>query len=484
MTTGAIAKTQTTLNPWPALRFLPFLPLAAVPFTGTGPDAIDQVIVAMEMLFLVMALRDPLWILGAITLSELTIKNFFLDIGGIQISTRLFITTTGLLIAVPLLARPLDLGPRARPVLLSMAGFAAIATIANAISSDAAYVFKFGRFLASGCIATILFAVLIRTRDDVKRVAQLVLIIGLASAIAAVLQHYSFRGAPVISVVPNEVFPDGLSAWGDRALGLTEHPVYLTNDLFLLLFPLTALILLRALPERSLPSLVILWLIVLAALYFTQTRSWVYSVALGTVAMAMVVKGRRSQELLIVLLLVGGAFWYWSERTGNRYTLGPESDDSAATRPVLWSAALNIAMDNPVLGVGHDSFLELSPQYADRIDPDLLERQDAGRALGTYTPHNDFLNVWLSFGTPALFAYLALIWYSASNLTWAYRTFADPALQALSLGCFGALIAFSANSLFHNFFDSTLLLWILAGLSIALANLAAREQTGASETPA
>jgi len=104
----------------------------------------------MEMIFLLMAIRDPLWVLGAIVLSELTIKNYFLDMAGTQISTRLFISLVAFLIAVPVLVRPLDLGPRARPVLLSLAAFVLIAVVANAVSSDMAYVFKFGRYLATG----------------------------------------------------------------------------------------------------------------------------------------------------------------------------------------------------------------------------------------------------------------------------------------------------------------------------------------------
>jgi len=482
---GAAVSAPARRLQWPTVGLLPFLPVAVLPFTGTEPRTIDQVIVAMEMLFLLIAIRDPLWALGAILLSELTIKNYFLDLAGMQVSTRLFITLVALLISVPVLVRPLQLGPRARPILMSMAAFVAIAVLASAAASDMAYVFKFSRFLATGCIATVLFATLIRTREDVERVAGVALIIGLASAVAAVLQHYEFRGAPVFAVVPNDVFHDGLREWGGRALGLTEHPVYLTNDLFILLFPLLAFIILRAAPERSIPSLVALLLIVLAALYFTQTRSWVYSAGLAIVVMAMATSGRMSQELLILLVIAAGGFWYWSERTGNRYTLGPGSDDSAATRPVLWSAALNIALDNPVLGVGHNRFLELSPQYAERIDDSLLERQGAGSALGTYTPHNDFLNVWLSFGTLALFAYLGLIWFSATNFLYAYRTFTDPSLQAISLGSFGTMVAFSGNSLFHNFFDSTLLIWILAGFSIALSGLAnrSREPATGAEAP-
>lgn len=477
MTSGAIANISGQRRAWPALHLLPALPLLALPFAGTDPQTIDQVIVAIEIIFLIMGFRDPLWVLGAIIVSELTVKNYFLDLGGVQISTRLFITVSAFLIAAPVLARPLDLGPRSRPVFLAMAAFVFLSMFASVMYSDMAYVFKFGRFLASGCVATLLFAGLVRTREDLRRTAGIVLVVGLASAIAAVLQHYEFKGAPVYAVVPNNVFPDGLDEWGGRVLGLTEHPVYLTNDLFLLLFPLVAVILLRATPERSLPSFVVLALIVMAALYFTQTRSWVYSAVLGTIVMSLVVRGKRSQELLLVLVIFGGAFWYWSQRTGNRYTLGPESDDSAATRPVLWSAALNIAFDNPLLGVGHDRFLELSPQYAERIDATLMQRQGAGSALGTYTPHNDFLNVWLSFGTLALAAYVSLIWFSASNFVWAYRTFTDPVLGAVSLGLLGTVVASAANAFFHNFFDSTLHIWILAGLSVSLASLAARLKT-------
>jgi O-antigen ligase len=223
-------------------------------------------------------------------------------------------------------------------------------------------------------------------------------------------------------------------------------------------------------------SLSVVCLIFLAALYFSQTRSWVYGAAAGVVVMSFVMGGRRSTELLIAMLIFGGGFWFWSERTGNRYTKGPESDDSAATRPVLWSAGFNIALDNPVFGVGHNAFLTLSPEYAERIDDKYLETFDAGGALGTYTPHNDPLNIWLSFGTPALIAYLAITWYACTNFVFAYKRLKDPLLRAIAIGSLGSLVAFTINSVFHNFFDSTLHFWILAGLSIALCTLAARDE--------
>jgi hypothetical protein len=46
-------------------------------------------------------------------------------------------------------------------------------------------------------------------------------------------------------------------------------------------------------------------------------------------------------------------------------------------------------------------------------------------------------------------------------------------MKGLALGSAGALLAFAVNSSFHNLLDSTLTLWLLAGFSAALANIAA-----------
>jgi O-antigen ligase len=121
--------------------------------------------------------------------------------------------------------------------------------------------------------------------------------------------------------------------------------------------------------------------------------------------------------------------------------------------------------------VGHNRFLELSPEYASKIDPSLLERQGAGSALGRYQPHNDYLNVWLSFGTGALVLYLALFVLSIKNYLEVFFKTSEPLLKGLALGGLGALLAFGVNSGFHNLFDSTLTVWLLAGLSLVLTKL-------------
>lgn len=460
----------------PTVPVLPFLPFLAAVLTGSSTSTVAHSMIFVELIFLAMAFRNPVWVLGALLVSELTIKNYFLDLGGTQVSTRLFITVASALIVSPAFFRRPDLGTRAKPMFIAAIGFLVLSTFANALSADFAYVSQFFRYLVTGIIVLILIPIVINSEERLLQVAMIAFVIGAASGLAGVLQHYSDRGAPLIAIAPNANVLESFSSWGSRALGLTESPVYISNDLLLIFFPLMGVIFARGLGQRGLQLAAITAVILLAALYFSQTRSWVYSAVLATIVMAFLLNGKMSRDLILLLIIGGGAFMFWTGRQGNRYSLSASEDDSAATRPVLWTAALNIAIDNPILGVGHHAFLDLSPEYAGRIDRGLLEQQGAGEALGTYTPHNDFLNVWLSFGTFAFVLYLAVMWFSAGNFIYAYKEFPDPLLQGLSLGCLGALIATQTNAFFHNFFDSSVSLWMLAGFSLALATLAAKAQ--------
>jgi O-antigen ligase len=305
----------------------------------------------------------------------------------------------------------------------------------------------------------------------VRDLSLVVLLVSAVSAFVAVLQHYSqFTGAPLYQAVPHPgMAGDTFDSWGGRALGLAENPIYITNSLLFFAMFLLGVVLLGNLEPRLRLFFAAILAMTAAALFFSYTRSWVYSAAVALLAMTLVYRGRYSREFCLLVILVGGAFFYYSDAQSNRYT--SNSDSSAATRPVLWSAALDIALGHPYLGVGHNKFLELSPEYASRIDRSLLERKDAGSALGHYEPHNDYLNVWLSFGTGGLVLYLALFVLSAKNYLEAFFWTNEPLLKGLALGGLGALLAFGVNSAFHNLFDSTLTVWLLAGFSLALTKL-------------
>ena len=465
-----------------SLPWLPLLPLLAIPFMGTDPIAIDNVIVAIEVIFLVMAIRNPVWVLGALMLSELTVRNYYIDLNGISMTTRLFITLSATVIVLPQFART-DLGPRSKPMLGLALLFIGITTLGNAISSDGDYVAQFSRFALTGFLALVLVPVAISSRDDVVKIGTAVFVIAMASTLVALMQHYHFRGAPVIATVPNDIFDTGFEAWQGRSLGLAENPVYLTNDLLFVLLPIVGVLMTAAVPERHRGFVAVCAVMILGALYFTQTRSWVLGAVPGMAAMAFLLSPRMRRDALVFVLLFGVLFWAWSSHAGNRYAA--TDDDSASARPVLWSASFDIVKDHPLIGVGHDKFLELSPQYAGEdqvVEEPLIENVlDPNDVLGRFAPHNDYLNVWLSWGTFALAAYLAILVATLINLKDAFYQLRDPFLKGIALGGLGALIAFCSNSFFHNFFDSTLTIWILAGLSLAMIKLAALERQAEME---
>ena len=462
------AKGQERAFPWVAL-----LPLAFIPVFGTSAEGLQRILLTVQFVFFFLGVRRPVWILAALMVSEMSILNYMYEFGSFQISNRLVLTLASVPVVLPYVLQRPDLGPKAKSMVLVALGFFLVATFANLVASDAGYVLKFSRFLITGLIALILVPAVVNSRDDVRDLSLVVLVIGSASAVVAVLQHYSqFTDAPLYQAVPHAgTAGDTFLSWGGRALGLTENPIYITSSLLFFAMFLLGVVLLGNLEPRVRLLFTAILMVTAVALFFSYTRSWTFSAALGLLAMVLVYRGRYSREFVILLILAAGFFLYWSDAQSNRYTMDASSDSSAATRPVLWEAGLNIALDNPILGVGHDKFLELSPEYASKIDRSLLERQDAASALGRYQPHNDYLNVWLSFGTGALVLYLALLVLSIKNYLEAFFKTNEPLLKGLALGGLGAVLAFGVNSGFHNLFDSTLTVWLLAGFSLALTKL-------------
>lgn len=126
-------------------------------------------------------------------------------------------------------------------------------------------------------------------------------------------------------------------------------------------------------------------------------------------------------------------------------------------------------MDYPIFGIGEGRFEQVSVGYA----PDITVKSmpSVVGILGQEQPHNDFLRVWLSFGTPDLVAYLVIFVFIFMNFFKGYRESTRKFTKAFSLGCFAAVIAYIVNAATHNLMDTVPLLWILAGLSIAVVKL-------------
>jgi O-antigen ligase len=229
--------------------------------------------------------------------------------------------------------------------------------------------------------------------------------------------------------------------------------------------------------------IVISMVLMAAALYFTYTRSALLALVLGLVALFLFLRTRIKGKIILAAMLLLIAFIAISGITEGHYLWGrAESiqEESSISRKILWQTGTAIAVDNPILGIGAYRFTEVSAQYSDKVDPSLLaweQEQYWGYAtLGSEAVHNDFLAVWVSYGTLALIAYLWLYFAILRNLLDSHRASTSRFIKGLSIGLAAALIGYAVNSFYHNAMGTLPLFWILAGFSVVAANLALRRQ--------
>jgi len=480
--------------PWPTtsllgriefrLPWLALLPLVLIPVVGGDSGSLNNLLFATELLLLAAGVRRPVWVVAALVMSEMTAANFIHEFGGFQLSNRLLLAGISIPIVLPHVAARADIGPRAKVTVGLALAFVAITTVGNMAYADDGAVVQFLRYTCLGVYLMVLIPISIRDHEDLRDLCALLLGLALLAALVGASQHWSdSRGTPLWQAIPHPGAPgESFATWETRAVALSDNPILAGNVLMVAgLFALGAL-LVAPFQTNTKRFLAAGFLLMAATSYFTFTRSWAIAMVPALGSMALLYRGQYKREFWMLIVVMGAGLWYWSDMQSSRYTQDTTTDSSAAARPVLWTVGLNIAYDHPWLGVGHDAFLELSPEYASTVDDTLLERADAKNLLGKYTPHNDLLNIWLSWGFFALLIYAALTLAICRNFFVTFNTAADPLLQGLALGGLAAMIGFQANSLFHNFLDSTLTFWILAGFSLVLLKLGPR--TPVARTPA
>ena len=190
--------------------------------------------------------------------------------------------------------------------------------------------------------------------------------------------------------------------------------------------------------------------------------------------------------IILVLLLLAVGFVETTGIFDEQYLSGRGEEiqqKSSVSRQIAWQAGMQIAMDYPILGIGGNQFKNVSPGYTASVAPELLEWEADQywefRTLGSTQPHNDYLNMWLSYGTPVLIVYL---WFFAAILTRfldTSRKTKNRFIKGISIGLAAALVTYSINAFYHNLIITLPLLWILAGFSLAVGKLAFKEKNKA-----
>ncbi len=414
----------------------------------------------------VLALRGPFWVLVPVLLTELTVFGY--PIHSVGVAQRLIVLLVALLIATPSILRSglLTSGWMLR-VLIPSGLFVAFATLGNLLFSGDAYVFEYFRYQVGQIFALVLAATLIRDRHDLKRVALITLAIGLAAAIAAVWQHYAVTSAPF-----GAASADNVRGWKGRVMGFSGSPIALATQMNFLVLPVLGVLLCGSWRlNRRFVMMGMAFLILMAALNFSYTRSALFAMGPGILVMGLFLTGKR--RLLVVGGVVAAVFAFQAlEGTGligHRYYEDASEDTSAASHEVLWDVSISIAMDNPLIGIGHEHFEEVSQSYVNEVQASEVGPSGLG-VIGKQRPHNDFLSVWLSWGILALIVYLALFIGTLRNLATASRN-PDILVRGLAIGCVGGVIVYAVNSTFHNSMDSSIFLWLYAGVSVALARM-------------
>jgi O-antigen ligase len=417
----------------------------------------------------VLVTNHRAWAVAPLLILDLSIANYWVP--ALHMSLRLFVTLASTAGALTVLARAWPILSRDgafRWVLVPTGLFIVADTVVNLLFSEIGFVVKYLRYQIVLVLTLIVTAGLVRDRRSTQIVAVVTLVTGVISALAAIGQRIGGPFAHYATVTGEPIV-----GFGTRALGLSGSPVTLANNLTIVLVPVLGFLAVTwsdRLPKRSL--LMLASAVLLGGIYVTTTRSGLIAVGVGVVTIAALVDQRRRFAMLGVILaiaiLAGTAIG--AGLLDQRFLEGSEEDNSAASHLAIGQVALAVALDNWLLGIGRENFEQVSRAYESAISlgGDSRARQAGEGAVGSLRPHNDFLEVWSSWGIFGLLTYLAVFVATFRNFMLARRS-PDPLRRGLAIGGAAGLVAYAVGSFFHNYLDSSVILWIYAGLSASLA---------------
>jgi O-antigen ligase len=420
-------------------------------------------LVVVSIMF-IYGITRPVWAMGAFIISQMTIPGFMAGPLSLRLLLLLLI---GLVVLRMYIQDGIQLGNKAKRVIIPVAILVVISIVSNVFNSSFDFVFKDFRNMAVGILIVIFLPVIIRNTKDLKVLGGIVLTGMTISAIIAIVQHYGIINLPINTA---------------RANGISENELELAYLLCVVFLGILGILISEGIKKNN-RILFISALLMLPALYFTYTRSAQMALVFGVVTFILFLKTRISSTIILVFILALTLYLSMSGFTDNfsfteRSQIGQES--SSISRKILWQAGIAIAKDNPVLGIGGDQYIIVAPQYEEAVDPALIQWEEdrywSYRTLGSVGIHNDFLNMWVSYGALAL---LAFIWIMAAvlrNLIDSYRMSNQRFIKGLAVGLAAGLIAYAVNAFYHNLIAEFPLVWIVAGFSVALAKITAEDK--------
>ena len=166
---------------------------------------------------------------------------------------------------------------------------------------------------------------------------------------------------------------------------------------------------------------------------------------------AIFVERRLFLSLLVVPLIL---YFYEGEVASRLWSIFQGHDTSSDLRWALWDSTMYIVRENPIFGIGWNTFYLVYPEYNYYIQgPNVL----------MYHAHNLYLNILAETGIPGLLSFLAVI---VGHVITSVRLKGDMFRQAAQIGI-GALaigVLFSGLSDFELYSHQvTIVFWQLLG---------------------
>jgi O-antigen ligase len=265
---------------------------------------------------------------------------------------------------------------------------------------------------------------------------------------------------------------------GDRAEGTFVDPNYYASLLLLGVLPAVALLL--GDPRQR------IWLAVpvvatLAGITFSLSRGAIVGVAFGTLVILLAAGRGRGLALGVGLVLAATTMLNVNPLLGSdelssvneRLSTLNKSLVAVDQRPRIWEAAIDVAGDNPLVGVGTKQF-----------ETEALRRGITERGAPVENVHNIPLGVLAEQGVIGLAAFLVFLGQLFARGLRALRL-QNGLGRALALGLLAGLSAFLIQGLTQSQLRVNVVagaFFVVAGMLTALADLAGADQraTGAS----
>ncbi|HEY6527944.1 MAG TPA: O-antigen ligase family protein [Cellvibrionaceae bacterium] len=167
--------------------------------------------------------------------------------------------------------------------------------------------------------------------------------------------------------------------------------------------------------------LIVLWVAPILTVMGASSRGAQVALA-GQLALMFRKNIFKIKPLIGIVILINALLFLLPEEQKARFNSAGE-DGTSQQRLLYWKHGMTMIEENPILGVGFYNFI---PYFTDNFSYDLFNRKSA------QLPHNILIQVGTDAGFPAIFAFLAMIYFCISA---PFRCkLVSPLLQRLGFG--------------------------------------------------